>query len=475
MRTFPIFVSFDGKPPLVVGGGELAAVKTRLLLMRAPSVDVAADEVTKELTKFAEQGLVTLIAPLPGIDQLRGRPLVIAATENDEADSRVSAIARALGVPVNVPDRPELCSFALPAIVDRGEVTVAIGTSAAAPVLAQRLRAWLERELHPRLDALARLAGEFRGVVAKRVPTGPTRRKFWEAVFEGAAAEAILEGDEAKARALIDTAIDEDAGSEPAKGRVLLVGAGPGDPELLTMKAIRALKAADVVLYDRLVGDAVLEHARREAELIPVGKAKGAHSLKQAEINALLIKHASAGKAVVRLKGGDPFIFGRGGEELDALREAGIAVEIVPGVTAGIAAAASLQIPLTHRDVSRTVTFLSGHEAGGEEPSFEHLDLAALAGGKNTLLVYMGVSTAGAIAKRLLDAGFAPTLPVLAVENASRDDERRVLATVADVAGHPERLGLKSPAVLIFGEVAGLPASGIVEDILALEEVKRRA
>jgi uroporphyrin-III C-methyltransferase/precorrin-2 dehydrogenase/sirohydrochlorin ferrochelatase len=475
MRTFPIFVSFDGKPPLVVGGGELAAVKTRLLLMRAPSVDVAANAVTAELAKFAEQGLVTLVAPLPGIDQLRGRPLVIAATEDDEEDTRVSAIARALGVPVNVPDRPELCTFALPAIVDRGEVTVAIGTSAAAPVLAQRLRAWLERELHPRLDALAKLAGEFRGVVAKRVPTGPTRRKFWESVFEGAAAEAMLEGDEAKARALIDTAIDEAAGAGPAKGRVLLVGAGPGDPELLTMKAVRALKAADVILYDRLVGDAVLDHARREAELIPVGKAKGAHSLKQSEINALLIEHAGAGKTVVRLKGGDPFIFGRGGEELDALRAAGIAIEIVPGVTAGIAAAASLQIPLTHRDVSHTVTFLSGHEAGGEEPSFEHLDLAALAGGKNTLLVYMGVSTAGAIAKRLLDAGFAPALPVLAVENASRDDERRVLATIADLATHPERLGLKSPAVLIFGEVAGLPASGIVEDILALEEVKRRA
>jgi uroporphyrin-III C-methyltransferase/precorrin-2 dehydrogenase/sirohydrochlorin ferrochelatase len=475
MRTFPIFVSFDGKPPLVVGGGELAAVKTRLLLMRAPSVDVAADAVTHELAKFAEQGLVTVIAPLPGIDQLRGRPLVIAATEDDEEDTRVSAIARALGVPVNVPDRPELCTFALPAIVDRGEVTVAIGTSAAAPVLAQRLRAWLERELHPRLDALAKLAGEFRGVVAKRVPTGPTRRKFWESVFEGAAAEAMLEGDEAKARALIGTAIDEAAGAGPTKGRVLLVGAGPGDPELLTMKAVRALKAADVILYDRLVGDAVLDHARREAELIPVGKAKGAHSLKQTEINALLIEHASDGKTVVRLKGGDPFIFGRGGEELDALRAAGIAVEIVPGVTAGIAAAASLQIPLTHREMSHTVTFLSGHEAGGEEPSFEHLDLAALAGGKNTLLVYMGVTTSGQIAKRLLDAGFAPALPVLAVENASRDDERRVLATIADLATHPERLGLKSPAVLIFGEVAGLPASGIVEDILALEEVKRRA
>jgi uroporphyrin-III C-methyltransferase/precorrin-2 dehydrogenase/sirohydrochlorin ferrochelatase len=283
----------------------------------------------------------------------------------------------------------------------------------------------------------------------------------------------MLEGDEDKARALIADAINEAAGKPRARGRVLLVGAGPGDPELLTMKAVRALKAADVILYDRLVGEGVLDHARREAELIPVGKAKGAHSVPQKEINKLLIERARAGQTVVRLKGGDPFIFGRGGEELDALRGAGIAIEIVPGVTAGIAAAASLQIPLTHRDVSHTVTFLSGHEAGGEEPSFEHLDLAALSGGKNTLLVYMGVSTAGAIAKKLLEVGFSPSLPVIAVENASRDDEHRVLATVADLAANPERLGLKSPAVLIFGEVAGLPTHGLVEDILAVEEVKR--
>ena len=473
MRTFPIFVSFEGKPPLVVGGGELAAVKARLLLKRAASVDVAASQVVPELAALGEAGLVSLIAARPGIDQLRGRPLVIAATEDDDEDARVSAIARALGVPVNVPDRPELCTFALPAIVDRGEVTVAIGTSGAAPVLAQRLRAWLEQELHPRLDALARLAAEFRGPVAEKVPSGPPRRKFWEAVFEGAAAEAMLEGDEDRARALIGAAIVAAAEAPAALGRVLLVGAGPGDPELLTMKAVRALKAADVILYDRLVGEGVLDHARREAELIPVGKAKGAHSVPQADINVLLIERARAGQTVVRLKGGDPFIFGRGGEELDALREAGIAIEIVPGVTAGIAAAASLQIPLTHRDVSHTVTFLSGHEAGGEEPSFEHLDLAALAGGKNTLLVYMGVTTAGLIAKKLLEAGWSPTLPVIAVENASRDDERRVAATLASLAANPERLGLKSPAVLIFGEVAGLPVQGIVDDILALPEFAR--
>ncbi len=478
MRTFPIFVSFDGTPPLVVGGGQPAAIKARLLLKRADRVEVAADVLDPELSAFVDAGRVVQLAPMPGIDQIRGRPLVISATEDEEEDARIAEIARALGVPVNVPDRPALCTAALPAIVDRGEVTIAIGTSAAAPVLAQRLRAWLEHELHPRLGDLAKLAGSFRGRVAAALPEGPLRRRLWETIFDGPAAAAMLQGDEAEARSLIDLEIERaavtgDHDAQAPQGRVVLVGAGPGDPELLTMKAIRALKAADVVFHDKLVGEGVLELARREAELISVGKAKGAHSVPQGEINALLVARAKAGQTVVRLKGGDPFIFGRGGEELDALRAENIAIEVIPGVTAGAAAAASLQIPLTHREVSHTVTFVSGHEAGGAAPSFEHLDLRALASGNNTLVVYMGVTTGAVIARRLLDAGFRTALPVIAVENASRPKERRIASTISTLAADPDSLGLSSPAVLIFGEVAGLPAAGAVETILAHEEVVR--
>lgn len=473
MRTFPIFVSVERKPPLVTGGGELAAIKARLLLKRAENVDVAADQLGSELAELERAGRVALIAAQPGVDQIRGRPLVIAATCDDAEDARVAAVARALGVPVNVPDKPALCSFVMPAIVDRGEVTVAIGTEGTSPVLAQRLRAWLERELHPRLDALARLAGDFRDAVAEKLPAGRARRKFWEGVFDGAASEAALAGEDDEARRLVGEAIEAAVKAETAQGRVLLVGAGPGDPELLTLKAVRALKSADVILYDRLVATAVFEHARREVELIPVGKSKGEHSIPQDKIQELMIERARAGQTVVRLKGGDPLVFGRAGEEIAALRGAGIEVEVISGITAGLAAAASLQIPLTHRDVSHSVIFVSGHEAGSDEPSFEHLDLGALGSGESTLLVYMGVSTAGLIAHRLLDAGWKTSCPVIAVENASRDSERRVVTTLADLAADPERLQLKSPAVLIFGEVAGLPAAGLVEDVLSLAELSR--
>ncbi len=473
MRTFPIFVTVDRKPPLVVGGGELAAVKTRLLLKRASLVDVAAETLVPALEELLRENRVALLPVRPGVDQIRGRPFVVAATGDDEEDARVAAIARALGVPVNVPDRPALCTFVMPAIVDRGEVTIAIGTDGAAPVLAQRLRAWLERELPAGLDALARFARDFREAVAAKLPAGTARRNFWGLIFDGAASEALLAGDETEARRLIGEALEEATASGSGQGRVLLVGAGPGDPDLLTLKAIHALKAADVILYDRLPGKRVLEHARREALLIPVGKTRRDHSVSQDKIQALMIEHARSGKTVVRLKGGDPLVFGRAGEEIAALQSAGIDVAVIPGITASLAAAASLKLPLTHRDISHSVTFLSGQDKSGGEPRFDHLDFAALKADANTLVVYMGVATASVLAGRLIASGWAPSTPVVAVENASAEDERRLAVTLAGLASAPERLGLKSPAVLIIGEVAALADQSLIEDVLGQAEARR--
>ena len=248
-------------------------------------------------------------------------------------------------------------------------------------------------------------------------------------------------------------------------GRVLLVGAGPGDPELLTLKAVRALAAADVVLYDGHVSQPVLDYARADAELISVAKARGRHCKTQAEINALIVAFARAGRTVVRLKGGDPFVFGRGGEEIDILRASGIAVEVIPGITAATAAAASLQIPLTHRDISRSVTFISGHAAGDGAPVFDQLDFAALRNGQSTLAVYMGLATAGTLAAMLINAGWSKATPVIAVERASQPNERRVATSLDHLADDPASLGLSGPTLLIVGEVASLPAAGIVTHV----------
>ncbi len=460
MASFPVFLSFDAVPPLVVGNTALAVIKIRLLLKRASKVAIATDVVTQELQVFLEAGTIEIIPASPDVAAIKGRPLVISATGDLNEDSRVSATARALGVPVNVPDRPELCSFTLASIVDRGVVTVAIGTEGAAPVLATQMRARLEQDLHPRLGRLAEIAREYRSAVAARVPAGAARRALWNDVFSGPAADAILAGDETDGRARIQVHIDGAAAPAARPGRVILVGAGPGDPELLTLKAVRALKSADVILHDGHVGAGVLEYARREAEVISVAKARGKHSKTQAEINALIVSYAKAGKTVVRVKGGDPFVFGRGGEEIDILRASGIAVEVVPGITAATAAAASLQIPLTHRDISRSVTFISGHAAGDGAAEFDQVDFAALANGRATLAVYMGLATAGTLAAKLLTSGWSPATPLIAVERASQPNERRVAATLDQLAANPAGLGLSGPTFLLIGEVASLPAAG---------------
>ena len=468
MSTFPVFVEVGQVPPLVVGGGELAAAKVRTLLMRAPKVVLAATQVVPALADLIARGGIERLGHTPAEDDIRGRPLVVSATGDANEDARISALARALGVPVNVPDKPALCTFGFGAFVDRGEVVVAIGTEGAAPILATHLRAKLERELHPRLGRLAAIAREYRQTASERVAFGAPRRAFWQEVLTGRPATAILDGDEAAGRRLIDALLDGTAGPATATtGRVILVGAGPGDPELLTLKAVRALKSADVILHDNLIGDGILDHARREAHVLSVGKAKGRHSRTQAEINALMVAFAREGKIVVRLKGGDPSVFGRGGEEVDCLRASGIAVEVVPGITAATAAAASLQIPLTHRDISRSLTFVSGHTAGDGAADFNQADFQALANGRATLAVYMGVSTAGDLATELLAAGWSRATPVMAVERASQPGERRVLTTLDVLAREPARLGLAGPAILLVGEVMGLTPAGKVEHVTA--------
>lgn len=474
MASFPIFVDVGTQPPLVMGGSELALAKTRLLLKRAARVDVVATRLVPGFAELvASEQVVRLGDGAVTEAHVRGRPLVISATNDDDVDGRNSALARRLGVPVNVPDRPHLSTFSLGAIVDRGTVTVAIGTEGAAPVLATRLRADIEQSLHPRIGRLADIAREYRPAAAVALPPGAARRAFWDEVFSGEVARNILAGDETAARTVIERRLSNAEGRDDSRvrlGRVILVGAGPGDPELLTLKAVRALKAADVVVHDGLMGDGVLDYARREAQLISVAKAKGRHARTQAEINALLVTLARDGKTVVRLKGGDPSVFGRAGEEIDALRAAGIAVDVVPGITAATAIASSLQVPLTHRDFARSVTFLSGHAAGDGKPDFDQADFGALAGRGATLAVYMGLSTAPALAARLLADGWSPATPVIAVARVTQAGERRMATTLDVLASHATGFGLSGPALLIVGEVASLPMAGPVEQLEAYLE-----
>lgn len=479
MAGFPIFVELTERLPLVVGGGELAHIKARLLLKRADKVAFATDRPIKDISDIVAKGRAILVPARPSSEDIKGRPLVISATEDETEDARVFEIARELGVPVNVPDTPHLSTFSLGAIVDRGLVTVAIGTEGAAPVLATRVRAALERFLHPRLGQVAELARDFRARAAAVLPDGVSRRLFWERVFSSGVEDDVLAGRTEAAREQVEAALKQcasggaaDRDSVKRVGSVTLVGAGPGDPDLLTLKAVRALKSADVILTDFLVGDGVLEHARREARIVNVGKARGRHSRSQGEINGLIVAYAREGLNVVRLKGGDPFVFGRGGEEIDTLRASGIACDVVPGITAATAAAASLQIPLTHRDLARSVTFVSGHAAGDGAPDFDHLNFGALAREPSTLVAYMAVATAGALAQALIDAGWSCATPVVAVERASRETERRVQTTLDVMAHAPERLHLKGPALLICGEIAGLTPAGSVE-VVASKDIEQ--
>jgi len=448
MRHFPVFVDLKCQRVVVAGAGETAAAKLRLLLKTEALIEVYGEDACEDVRKWHEEGRLRWFAkPLPAA-ALFGARLVYAAHDEPEADAQVRAMGERMGVLVNVVDNLALSQFITPAIVDRDPVTVAIGTEGAAPVLARRIKAQIEEALPTELGRLAAIARDYRDSAAD-LPGGRTRREFWGRFFDRDGPAALAEGSEPAARAALEQLLDQfSRGAKRGRnGRVILVGAGPGDPELLTLKARRVLHDADVVLYDRLVDPRILELARREATLVEVGKTPGGPAWKQADINAAMIEHARAGDVVVRLKSGDPLVFGRADEELDALEDAGIAWEVVPGITAASAAAASAGRSLTRRGRNGAISFITAHDAEGYA---EH-DWRALAQPGRTFAIYMGLRAARFVQGRLLLHGAAPEMPVTIVENASRHDERSMQTCLGEMSETISAAGLRGPAIIFIG------------------------
>jgi len=450
MDYLPIFLNIRGKPCLVVGGGEVAARKAALLLRAGGRVTVLAPELGTALGADLAAGRIVHRAERFRAKDTEGMTLVIAATSDDAVNRAVAAAATSQQVPVNVVDQPALCSFILPAIVDRAPVIVAVSSSGAAPVLTRLLRARLESLIPAGYGRLAALAAAFREQVKARFQPAE-RRRFWERVLQGPIAEQAFNGRESEARAGLQAAL-EDARPGSSVGDVALVGAGPGDPDLLTFRALRLMQQADVVVYDRLVSQPILDLVRREAERIYAGKESARHTLAQEDINHLLVRLAREGKRVVRLKGGDPFIFGRGGEEIGTLANEGVPFQVVPGITAAAGCASYAGIPLTHRDYAQSVVFVTGHLQDGSMD----LNWKVLAQARQTIVVYMGLLGVDLLCKQLVAHGLPATTPAALIQQGTTA-QQRVLA--GDLASLPElvrRGGVKAPTLIIVGEVVRL-------------------
>jgi len=452
VKYFPVFFDLRDQGVLVVGGGEVALRKVSLLERCGAVLTVVAPDIVPGLEERAARGTLILRRRDFAPDDLDGARLVIVATSRRAINRWIAKLGDSRGIPVNVVDDREASRFIVPAIIDRDPVLVAVSTGGTSPVLARRLRERLEASVPKRLGEFALWLRQLRQTSQERLRDGHERRRFFESLVDGPVARRFMAGDVRGALRIAQRLLAQSAQAPRPAGEVTLVGAGPGDPELLTLKALRALQDADVILHDRLVSAAILDFARRDALRICVGKSAGAASTPQQEINELLIHHAHEGRRVVRLKGGDPFVFGRGGEELEALAAAGIDFSVVPGITAASGCAAYAGIPLTHREYAHSVSFVTGHaDENGREP-----DWRALASPGTTAVFYMGLARLDHIARRLMDNGAASTLPAAIVAQGTQPDQQVIVAALGGIVAAANAATLESPALLVVGEVVKL-------------------
>lgn len=452
MDFLPIFMNLRGRSCVLVGGGEVAARKVGLLLEAGATVTVVAPELGPTLGKFVAAGKVSHRAEPFREEVLDGAALAFAATNDGPVNQQVHDAAVGRGIPVNVVDQPALCTFIMPSIIDRSPVVAAVSTGGASPVLARLIRARLETLIPAGYGRLARLVTQFRDRVKQHFKHPPQRRRFWEEVLDGPIAEQVYSGQEDAARAALEHKLEATDGRAAPQGVVYLVGGGPGDPDLLTFRALRLMQQADVVVHDRLVSQGVLDLVRRDAERIYAGKERDNHAIPQEDINKLLVRLAKEGKRVVRLKGGDPFIFGRGGEEIETLAQEGVPFQVVPGITAAAGCASYAGIPLTHRDYAQSVVFATGHLQDGSL----NLNWKALVQPKQTIVFYMGLHGVPAICRELVHHGLPPSTPVALVQQGTTRNQQVYTGTLETLPAIVERSRVRAPTLIIVGDVVRL-------------------
>jgi len=452
MEFLPLFFDLKSTDVLVVGGGEVAHRKVSLLLKAGAKICLVSPQIKSDLKEMIEASNGQIVDSEFDVSLIAGKRLVIAATNDKSVNELIAKEANQKNIPVNVVDQPELCSFIFPAIVDRSPIIAAVSSGGSSPVLARLLRAKLETVLPSTYGRLAQLAENYRNAVKQKFTQINQRRGFWEKILTGPVSELVFAGKEKEAERLLKQELDLADDAKRELGEVYLVGAGPGDPDLLTFKALRLMQQADVVLFDRLVSEPILEMCRRDAEFVNVGKARSNHTVPQDGINQLLVDYAKKGHRVLRLKGGDPFIFGRGGEEIETLAENGVPFQVVPGITAAAGCSSYAGIPLTHRDYAQSVRFVTGH-LKDDSTDLPWSELAYL---NQTIVFYMGLMGLPTICKELINHGMPEDMPIALVQKGTTPDQKVVIATLSTMEETVKKQEVVAPTLIIVGKVVSL-------------------